>query len=467
MAVSRVAIDLLGVEEVSNGRRSIFLTLANELVDLEHPPPSLVLAAPELAPRQEVFWMLAPSKFNLPFRINLPLDVGPAPFVSRHARIRYILCATMLIKDAERQYFVRKSIDVGLLSVFDPEKTLIALPSPLSASDETIARRSHPSEKIQLTAALHRQVWISGTSIFVDVHIVNRTHKWIKKLDIELQRNISFYKNTPASTLDKTVHHLRASDFTEKEIAARGTIKKGWKGVAPLTNELRTCELEVPRGHSTVKSGRYFEVRYFLNVLARSKFSKLLMVQLPVIIIHMNTLDVIPNSINQVVAAIEDNSGDIYQHEQPPLRKHSSRSVIPGRAFSAPRKQSLSRLQVQQRQQKEDIAELTRILDSNPQKAPPRTRSFVDTYVPIMGDWKKTLNTTEGVPLVRRTLRRASSNEPPARRAQSGASALGINYLDETEKAHGARRASTSLIRRGLGWPGTPRDESNIYASRR
>lgn len=56
----------------------------------------------------------------------------------------------------------------------------------------------------------------------------------------------------------------------------------GWTGVEAFGSITRTCDLEIPRGHATVKCGtliyrllinkllqslgNFFEVRYFLNI---------------------------------------------------------------------------------------------------------------------------------------------------------------------------------------------------------
>ena len=48
---------------------------------------------------------------------------------------------------------------------------------------------------IEVTAGLHRQVWVSGTSIYVDVHIVNNSRKTITKFELQLERDILCYKH--------------------------------------------------------------------------------------------------------------------------------------------------------------------------------------------------------------------------------------------------------------------------------
>jgi hypothetical protein len=119
LALSRVSVDLLGVEEMSSSRRNVFLNLATELIDSDNPPPhNMVESLKQLSPI-DPFWMLAPSNSNLPFLLSLPLDVGPPPFYSKHARIRYVLAVTLLIRDQGKQYLVRSSQEVSVLSVYD------------------------------------------------------------------------------------------------------------------------------------------------------------------------------------------------------------------------------------------------------------------------------------------------------------------------------------------------------------
>ena len=71
----------------------------------------------------------------------------------------------------------------------------MSLPSPLTASDERTISRGSSFEIIKMTAGLHRQVWVSGTSIFTDIHVANNSRKAIKKLELQLERDILFYKH--------------------------------------------------------------------------------------------------------------------------------------------------------------------------------------------------------------------------------------------------------------------------------
>lgn len=117
--IARISINLLGTEEISGNRRAVFLNLATELIDEQNPPPQNMVDTQEPISSADIFWHLMPSTTNLAFNLSLPLNVGPPPFQSKNARIRYTLCVSLLIRDQGRQYIVRTSQDVIVLSVYD------------------------------------------------------------------------------------------------------------------------------------------------------------------------------------------------------------------------------------------------------------------------------------------------------------------------------------------------------------
>lgn len=119
LAIARISIDLLGLEEMAGSKRSVFLNLATELVDPDNPPPYNMVESQNQISLDDPFWHLIPSFTNLPFIMSLPLDVGPPPFQSKTARIRYVLCISLLIRDQGKQYIVRRSEDISVLSVYD------------------------------------------------------------------------------------------------------------------------------------------------------------------------------------------------------------------------------------------------------------------------------------------------------------------------------------------------------------
>lgn len=80
------------------------------------------------------------------------------------------------------------------------ERALISLPSPLTATEQFVVSESR-HERIAVTAGLHRQVWVSGTNLFADVHIVNDSHKTIRKLELKLERIVLCYNHVRLSLI--------------------------------------------------------------------------------------------------------------------------------------------------------------------------------------------------------------------------------------------------------------------------
>jgi len=229
-----------------------------------------------------------------------------------------------------------------MLTVFDPQKALASLHAPLVATETTSSTgvSQSQSQYVKLTAGLHRQIWINGSSIFVDIHIINRSSRMLGKVEIQLQKTILWYTHAAAGTGEKNANHLRIPQRQESKIVAVNVVKKGkdWKGIPPETSDIQTCQIHVPREHVTITTGRFFEVRFFLDVIVTITTFKTVAVQLPVTIIHMNSLDIMPNPLAQVAASIEAKRARMLPVEPDhimPFPYHQ------GQAFIAAQRQSL------------------------------------------------------------------------------------------------------------------------------
>ncbi|KAL2397046.1 hypothetical protein ABEF95_011896 [Exophiala dermatitidis] len=366
--ISKASVDVVGVEEISDGRRWVFLSLATELFDKDNPPPPSSVTSQQPLPGPDLWWELKPATSVLPFCVNLPLKLGPPPYASRHASIRYLLCPSVVLRVGDKRSVVRQTWSVQMLTVHDPEKALASLPSPLLAADTLYLMHGTETQTVKLTAGLHRQTWVNGAMIFIDVHIVNNTSKSIKKIEVQLEKTTLWYTHAPAGTIEKSANHLRLPRRTDTEIVSGSTFKKGtsWKGVPSHTSEVRTIELEAPRGHVTISTGRYFEVRYFVNVVVTVRMFKTVAVQLPVTLIPINSLDILPNSLAQVAASIEAKRAKtvpVPPDVPGPTPFHQ------GQAFAAPLRHSLE-LQQQERGTilPNDVDTLRRDIDNSPRR---------------------------------------------------------------------------------------------------
>ncbi|KAL8818526.1 MAG: hypothetical protein Q9191_007923 [Dirinaria sp. TL-2023a] len=350
MSMGRVVISLIGVE-YCNGRQWIFQTLATDLIDEDHPPPAEMLA--EGFSASDTVWEARPSVSSLPFRLDLPVYVGPAPYKARKLGIKYLLSTTVEIRVDEKIHFARVSQEIAVLTVHDrmclnvttavhsdmrpAEKALVNLSSPLVASDELHIPRAGVSASIKLTAGLHRQTWISGYIVFVDILVVNGSHKKVDKIEILLEKATLLYKSA-ASSQSGITGSLRLPDQCIKEVVTRKTMKGPQDAVFPNSEVIRTCRLELPIGLVSVETGRFFGVRFFLSVRISCSFSKRLMVELPITIIHPSSVDIPPNSLAQVAAAVE------HKHRDHLFKTGSPYRYTAGRAFAAARERSYDRV---------------------------------------------------------------------------------------------------------------------------
>lgn len=60
--------------------------------------------------------------------------------------------------------------------------------------------------------------------------------------------------------MEKSAGQARIFDSNERSVLSKALVKHGtagWHGVAAYQTYLRTCDLEIPRGHATVKCGMY------------------------------------------------------------------------------------------------------------------------------------------------------------------------------------------------------------------
>jgi hypothetical protein len=369
--ISKLTIDVIGVEEVNDGRRWIFLSLGTDVFNESHPPPMTLVNSQIPVSHSELFWALKPAYASIPFCVNLPLNIGPPPYASKQAGIRYFVCPTVAIKSGGKQSIIRQFCNIQMLTVYDPVKALASLPSPLLVSDLISFSSGTQVQRVELTAGLHRQTWVNGAMIFVDIHVANKGSKTIKKIEIQLVKTTLWYSHLAAGTGGMIANHLRLPKRIDKDPVSTSTLRQSrdWRGVPPNCTDTRTCDISVPRGLVTISTGRFFEVRFFLNVIVTVSTFKTVAVQLPVTIIHMNSLDILPNALAQVAASIEAK-----RNRTVPVGEDDPRypPFHQGQAFTAPRRQSLDRTRDEDAGlNAEELTALTRDLDDSPRRYGP------------------------------------------------------------------------------------------------
>lgn len=93
----------------------MFRALSSHLIDAEHPPPASM--APDSG--SDASWDVQPSNSTLPFRLDLPVVMGPPPYKSKKVGISYWLSVLAEFKISGKKHFIRRSREVTVLTVHD------------------------------------------------------------------------------------------------------------------------------------------------------------------------------------------------------------------------------------------------------------------------------------------------------------------------------------------------------------
>jgi hypothetical protein len=63
--------------------------------------------------------------------------------------------------------------------------------------------------------------------------------------------------------MEKSAGQARIFDSNERSVLSKAMVRQGsagWHGVAAHQTHIRTCDLELPRGHATVKCGKLVDI---------------------------------------------------------------------------------------------------------------------------------------------------------------------------------------------------------------
>lgn len=141
---------------------------------------------------------------------------------------------------------------------------------------------------------------------YVDVASTNDSSRAVYKIQLELVRHVAFYKNAAASSAFQSVDQRVPERIVTRTISTNAlTVKSDrcdnpdWKGVAAGARETVVCQVSVPANQLSISAGRYFGVRYVINVVVCTKGGDV-QLELPITIVHINSLDVMPASVKAV-----------------------------------------------------------------------------------------------------------------------------------------------------------------------
>lgn len=79
---------------------------------------------------------------------------------------------------------------------------------------------------------------------------------------------MNFGTQTVALAENRSAGHLRVPNWIERKTLAASEVNIGtrWRGVKGSQLDVMTCEIDIPRNQLSVKMGRFFEVKYFVDI---------------------------------------------------------------------------------------------------------------------------------------------------------------------------------------------------------
>ncbi|CDR98954.1 uncharacterized protein SPSC_06263 [Sporisorium scitamineum] len=248
---------------------------------------------------------------SIPFSLELPVSKGAkGSYRGKNAVVRYIVIGSVKLKSvsgANRTiaHFYRH---VDLFPYLNPAVVLSSALKPIQASSSK-GLFLGGSGKVHLMASLHRNTWIAGQRVYINIGIQNETSKKINGMTLSLIRTVTLYKPRPELDLDGQVSRRELdpdacqTSTIRKKIAeeelemgqkgSRGvvTARGWWMGVEPGQRVELSHYMHIPADALSISRGRHVDVVYSIKVSIGSSLSSDVSVELPIRVINFVSLD--------------------------------------------------------------------------------------------------------------------------------------------------------------------------------
>lgn len=235
MPVVTATLTFLAAELASGDTRHIFYHHAAAIGDMpspfsdsqeRYPLPCFLGDADEEGFRQAVG-----GTSSFPLALRLPTGRGAkGSFKSKAGEVRYIVIGSIKLKDADGSqrsiaHFYRH---IDVFPFLDPTTILRPLPEPIKASSSKSFFFGGDG-KVALTASVHRDKWIAGQKLYVNVDIRNDTNKRVKAITLSLIRTTATFRPKPSAA--------KASKSGNEDDAAACQTQTNKKKIAETTLE--------------------------------------------------------------------------------------------------------------------------------------------------------------------------------------------------------------------------------------
>ncbi|KAJ1023475.1 hypothetical protein NDA16_003092 [Ustilago loliicola] len=248
---------------------------------------------------------------SIPFSLEVPVSKGAkGSYRGKNAVVRYIVIGSVKLKSASGAnrsiaHFYRH---VDLFPYLNPAVVLSSAIKPIQATSSK-GLFLGGSGKVHLMASLHRNTWVAGQRVYINVGIQNDTSKKINGMTLSLIRTVTLYKPRPELDMDNQSARRDLdpdacqTSTTRKKIAeeelemgqkgSRGvvTARGWWTGVEPGQRVESSHYMHIPADALSISRGRHVEVVYSIKVSIGSSLSSDVSVELPLRVINFVSLD--------------------------------------------------------------------------------------------------------------------------------------------------------------------------------
>ena len=114
VSVSKISATVVGIERCRN-KQAVFRALMVELMNEFHPVPLSLI--PQRVGNGS--WTVQPSSSIVPFRLDLPVMMGPPPYKAKKVGIKYLVSILVEVSIGNKKFYIRQSKEIVILSVHD------------------------------------------------------------------------------------------------------------------------------------------------------------------------------------------------------------------------------------------------------------------------------------------------------------------------------------------------------------
>ncbi|OZJ05291.1 hypothetical protein BZG36_01952 [Bifiguratus adelaidae] len=254
----------------------------------------------------KVLWVPTKARSVLPFAFWIPPDVGGS-YWCRKGGVKFELVGSIALEPAKRSppYLLITRLETHIQH---PHGEFLAIMSPLNDASAPVMDQTEGTVflggkgLVYGWAGVKKQWWMAGSAIRVKVGVRNKTRKKVNAIKLSLKRRIKTFEFVhPPDEFDQEIGYVEATSLPLKNMTSDSTMQisetqlknQGWWNGIESNNEGEVeLELIVPPNAVSITNRHLLQVTYEILVSINVGFSNYLTLTLPVTITPASVFDV-------------------------------------------------------------------------------------------------------------------------------------------------------------------------------